>query len=443
MITGSTAREIAASAEAAIRSGALRTGDPLPTVRGLADSLGTSPATVNSAYRTLRQRGLVIADGRRGTHVAPRPPLRAPLRPAPPPPEAAQPGVRDLTIGLPDPQLLPSLPAALQRVDIESKLRISGLEDPDPALLALAQQGFAADGLPAEALVVCSGAMDAIERILQAHLRPGDRVITEDPAYPAIRDITLALGLVPLPVEVDEHGMRPDALASALQEGADAVVIVPRAQNPLGAAMDRDRQSVLAGLLSEYPPLLLVEDDHAGPVSGAPFSTLVGQTSEHWAVVRSMSKTLHPDLRLAFVAGDEVTVARVEGRQALGARWVSHVLQGLAAEMLGDPDFGPTCDRASRVYATRREALIAALTERGLEAFGRSGLNVWVRVREEAPVVRALLDAGFLVLAGEYFRIRTEPGLRITISTLEDGEAEALAGVIAAAQQVGRPRRLY
>src|SRR5437764_11330194 len=105
-IRGSTAREIASSVEAAVREGGLETGEKLPTVRELAQRLGTSPATVNSAYRILRDRGLVIADGRRGTRVAPRPPLlaaeRAPhgmLAPSPPP------GVRDLTIGLPDPEL--------------------------------------------------------------------------------------------------------------------------------------------------------------------------------------------------------------------------------------------------------------------------------------------------------------------------------------------------
>src|SRR5215468_2624479 len=109
-INGSTAREIASSAEAAIREGQLETGDALPTVRALAQALGTSPATVNSAYRMLRERGLVLADGRRGTRVAPRPALRVP------PPawgpgmyRSPAPGFRDLSVGLPDLSLVPPL----------------------------------------------------------------------------------------------------------------------------------------------------------------------------------------------------------------------------------------------------------------------------------------------------------------------------------------------
>jgi DNA-binding transcriptional MocR family regulator len=442
VITGSTARKIAASAEAAIREGLLDGGDPLPTVRSLAISLGASPATVSSAYRILRERGLVIADGRRGTRVAPRPPLRTPMRPAlAPAPE--QDGLRDLSIGLPDPALLPSLPAALARVDLDERLRISGLEGPDPALLEVAKHGFEADGLDADSVAVLSGALDAVERLLQAHLRPGDRVAIEDPAYPSIRDITLALGLVAVPVPVDERGMIPEALEAALADGVEAIVLVPRAQNPLGAALDEERIAALRHLLDPRPRLLLIEDDHAGPVSGASFATLVAPESERWAVIRSTSKILHADMRLAVVAGDQTTIARVEGRQALGPRWVSHLLQALAAEMLRASEFQGICAHAAQTYGQRRRALLDALAERGVAAHGRTGMNVWVPVREEAPVVRALLDAGWLVLAGEHFRLRTPPGLRITISMLREGEAEEIARVIAAVEQAGRPRRAY
>ena len=444
-ITGSTAREIAASAEVAIREGTLESGDPLPTVRGLSWSLGTSPATVNSAYRILRQRGLIVTEGRRGTRVAWRPPLRTPMRPAPMPtaPLAADTGLRDLTIGLPDLALLPPLAPALDGLDLESKLAIGGLDASDPDLLKVGRGWFAADGLAVDSIAVVSGALDGVERVLQAHLRPGDRVVTEDPAYPSIRDIVLALGLVAVPVPVDERGMDPRALAAALDDGADALVHVPRAQNPLGAALDDDRAAELRALLAEHPRMLLVEDDHAGLVSGAPFATLIGPPAERWAAIRSMSKILHPDMRLALVAGAEATIARVEGRQALGPRWVSHILQALVAEMLGDPRFPATCERAAEVYAGRRLALITALAEDGVKAYGHSGMNVWVSVREEAPIVRALHDGGWLVLAGEHFRIRTPPGIRITISTLGEEEAEEIAGVIAAAEHAGRPRRAY
>ena len=75
LLHGGRAGEISASAEAAIRSGGLGPGEPLPPVRRLAEHLGVSPTTVAAAYRDLQVRGLVTASGRRGTRVSPRPPV--------------------------------------------------------------------------------------------------------------------------------------------------------------------------------------------------------------------------------------------------------------------------------------------------------------------------------------------------------------------------------
>jgi DNA-binding transcriptional MocR family regulator len=178
-------------------------------------------------------------------------------------------------------------------------------------------------------------------------------------------------------------------------------------------------------------------------VSGAPFSTLVTPAARHWAVIRSTSKTLHPDLRLSLMAGDETTVARVEGRQALGPRWVSHLLQAIVAELLDHPAFAEATERARDTYTSRREALLEALAERDVPAHGRSGLNVWVPVREETPTIAALLDGGWQVVAGERFRIRSAPGIRVTTATLPEDDADEVAEVIAAVEHAGRPRRLY
>jgi DNA-binding transcriptional MocR family regulator len=443
-IIGSTARDIATSVEGAIREGRLGAGAHLPTVRALAAQLGASPATVNAAYRILRERGLVIAEGRRGTRVAPRPPVRmspSPRRYLPEPPLPA--GVRDLTIGLPDPDLLPPLEPALRRLELTEKLAMNELEAADPDLLAMARSAFEADGIDARALAVVAGAFDGSERVLQAHLRPGDRVIVEDPSYIGILDLLTALSLVPVPVEVDEFGLLPDALQTAVARGANAVFAVPRAQNPCGAAMDADRAATLRSILAGDEQLLIVEDDHANAAAGADFETLIAPDRERWALVRSVSKTLHPDLRLAMVAGDEVTIARVEGRQSLGPRWVSHIIQALVVEQWRDPSFPARTAHARDTYAARRQTLLDALTEHGVTAYGRSGLNVWVPVHEESQMVRGLDAAGWRVLAGERFRLATPPGIRVTTSTLPVEEAPAVAAAIATIANAARPRRLY
>jgi DNA-binding transcriptional MocR family regulator len=147
-------------------------------------------------------------------------------------------------------------------------------------------------------------------------------------------------------------------------------------------------------------------------------------------VVRSLSKVLGPDLRIAVACGDPLTVSRVEGRQRLGPGWVSHVLQQVATLLLRES--GLLLDRAARVYAERREALIGALAQRGIEAHGDSGLGVWIPLADEAAAMRELLTRGWAVSPGERYRFDTPPGLRVTTATLEPDDAQRLADAVAA-----------
>ncbi|MEI5099724.1 GntR family transcriptional regulator [Streptomyces sp. PmtG] len=52
------------------RGGALPVGCKLPTVRGLAESLGLAANTVAKAYRALEEDGVIETRGRNGTFVA-------------------------------------------------------------------------------------------------------------------------------------------------------------------------------------------------------------------------------------------------------------------------------------------------------------------------------------------------------------------------------------
>lgn len=429
---GRTATAIATAIERAIVAGELSPGAPMPTVRALACRSGVSPTTAAAAYRTLRQRGLIVTHGRNGTAVSPRPPVAAPV--AWPPPGKR----RNLAAGNPDPALLPDLGKVVATLTPAPQLY--GETGNRPSLLALARELLAGDGIPAEHLAITSGALDGIERALQAHCRPGDRVAVEDPGYPPLFDLLAALGLVPEPIPLDRHGMRPDALG-ALGRAA-AVVLTPRAQNPTGAAFTPARAAELARLFDRHPGLLVIEDDHAGPIAGAKAYTTAHPRRPRWATIRSMSKSLGPDLRLALVTGDSLTVARIEGRQRLGPGWVSHLLQQAVERLLGDPDTRELWARAATDYARRRAALIDALAARGIAAAGVSGLNVWIPVSAEAGLVAGLAAAGWDVQAGERFRHRSPPALRITVAGLAEGEAAAVAEALAGLLLGPRRRQL-
>jgi len=394
-------------------------------VRELASTLKVSPTTVAAAYKLLRSRGLVSGLGRKGTHVTSRPPSPASSS-WPRVPE----GAVDLATGNPDPDLLPPLDEALRAIDPTPRL----YDGPAmlPALATFVAGEFVADGVPASSLTVVGGGLDAIERVLREHLRAGDRVGVEDPSFPGVIDLIAANGYVPVPMAMDDEGALPETFEVALRSRARAVVVTPRAQNPSGAALTASRAGDLRQLLSAFPDVVLIEDDHAGPIAGASFVTLCDASCRSWAVVRSVSKFLGPDLRTAFVAGDQMTIARVEGRQSVGTRWVSHILQQLVLALWSDPSSGRRLARAADIYRQRRESVLTALAARGIEAHGASGLNVWVPVREEAHTVRALLEKGWAVTPGERFRLQTAPAIRATASALKPQDAERFASDLAA-----------
>jgi len=429
-LSGTSAVNIARSVEEAVAAGRIAAGAPLPPVRALATHLRVSPATVAAAYRLLQERGLAFGDGRRGTHIRPAPPLAMPDDlPLPP-------GVRDLASGNPDPRLLPDVAHALRTLKAPPRLYGIGVTAPELAKVARAQ--FAADGIPAAHAGVVSGALDGIERVLREHLRPGDRVAVEDPCFTGIVDLLASLSLIAVPVAVDEEGLVPAALDAALQPAVAALIVTPRAQNPTGAALTERRARQLRALLRRRPQLLLIEDDHAGPVCGAPYVTLVDAARERWAVVRSVSKSLGPDLRVGLLAADATTLARVEGRQSLGIRWVSHILQTVVAKLLRDRAVQRQLAHASRTYTARREALLRELRDRGIEADGKSGLNVRIPVAEESAVVAALLQRGWAVKAGERYRIATPPFIRVTTAALEPKDAARFAEELASLFRIRR-----
>ncbi|MCX4510386.1 aminotransferase class I/II-fold pyridoxal phosphate-dependent enzyme [Streptomyces sp. NBC_01619] len=434
-ITGRRASEIAASVERGIGAGDLAPGQLLPPMRELASELGVNPNTVAAAYRTLRDRGVIETSGRRGSRVRERPAstARGSLR------IDAPPGVRQISEGNPDTALLPPLHHAFAAAARHHDDRpvLYGQAPVDPELARLARAGLDADGVPDGPIAVTSGSLDAIERVLGAHLRPGDAVAVEDPGWGSLLDLIPALGLRPVPVALDDDGPRPEEVDRVLGRGARALIVTDRAQNPTGAVISRARARELRDVLARYPRTLLIEDDHGHAIVDQPLHPLAGVT-DHWVLVRSVAKAYGPDLRLAVLTGDEVTVDRVQGRQSLGPGWVSRLTQRAVVELWTSGAVDPAA--VARAYGERRDALLRALAGRGVEARGRSGMNVWVHVADETGTVARLLHAGWAVAPGARFRISSPPGVRLTVSGLTADDIGRLAEAVASAAGPVRPR---
>jgi DNA-binding transcriptional MocR family regulator len=429
-----SARGLAATVSRLARSGSLAGGMRLPTVRDVAKHLGVSPTTVSEAWQTLAQAGVLETRGRLGSFVLDRPRTdgRQRYRRVAAPAAIAL----DLSTGTPDPDLLPDLRPALARVG-RRPLTTSYLDDPVlPELdeLLRAQWPFAPAGL-----TVVDGAMDGLDRIASQLVHLGDRVLVENPTFPTLIDLLELLGAEVIGLAVDDEGIVPGALATALGSAPTALLLQPRAHNPLGVSMTRSRAAALAALL-EPTAVIVVEDDHAGDIAQAGAVSIGSWLPERTVLVRSFSKSHGPDLRLAAVGGRAELVARAKARRLAGPGWSSRLLQAVLVELLTDSGALAGVAAARERYAERRAALVAALGSRGVTTTGTDGINVWVDVRDERHASVTLAAHGIGVAPGTPFCVSALPvdHVRVTVSALR-GSVDPVADALASAS--GHSRR--
>lgn len=430
MITGTTAAEIAGSVRALRERGMLRPGDALPPVRELAGILGVNRNTAVAAYRQLAQAGLVISRGRAGTLIAGGE-------------SVAQEGVADTVLhdigsGNPDPALIPDPTAALSR--IVGRPVLYGEPVIDAGLEEWTREWMLAD-LPRDDLRICvtSGAVDAVERLLAQALMRDDAVALEDPCFLASIHTVRLGGYRAVPVPVDDEGMTVDGLRAALDAGVRAIISTPRAQNPTGVSLSPARAAALRELLTAHPYVLIIEDDHFSLLSSHPYASLIGPQHRRYALVRSVSKFLGPDMCLALAATDPTTAERLSMRLSPGTTWVSHLLQRLAHAQLTDDDVRAQIARAATHYAQRNAAFADALAARGIPTASTDGLSLWVQLRVSArAAAERLMRRGWLARTGDEFGLDdASPAshhLRLTVHDLSDADAERLLDDLTAAQ---------
>jgi DNA-binding transcriptional MocR family regulator len=341
----------------------------------------------------------------------------------------------DLSTGTPDPALLPDVTAALRRVrpPAEPATYLDEPVLPELAELLRADWPFAA-----ERLTVVDGAMDALQQVVATHLRFGDRVAVEQPCFPPLLDLLDASGVVPVPVGLDGDGPLPHELRAAVAGGVRALFLQPRAQNPSGASLTRERAGELAAVLSDTD-VLVVEDDSAGAVAATPVHSLGTVLPARTLHVRSYSKSHGPDLRLAAVGGPAQLLDPVVDRRFLGQGWTSRLLQSVLVDLLTHAPSVRVVQRAQRAYAKRRAAIVTGLAREGIAVGGKDGLNIWLPVQDESAALLLLATRGIGASAGGPFAVR--PGqpahLRVTAGLVATGHRDVVRALADAARAPG------
>jgi DNA-binding transcriptional MocR family regulator len=451
-----TSAGLAAEIARLVSDGTLAPGERLPTVRDVAAALGVSTGTVASAWRALADAGVVFSRGRAGTFVraerrewlSPRVQGMAADR-VPGAPRGLGTGrdvaaLRlDLSLGTPDPAMLPSIQRALTlarpRADTGRYHDLPVLPDLYDAL----RDQWPVRGV--EALTVVDGALDGISRTLDQVVRFGDRVAVESPGFPYFFDLIEAAGGVPVTLETDADGVLPASLARALALGPSAVLLQPRAQNPTGVSMSLERARRLANVLLSVPGgtrVTVIEDDHSALIASAPPVTLALWLPAQVVHVRGFSKSHGPDLRIAALGGPSAIVDRIVRRRMLGPGWTSRLLQSVLYELLTDPRSTAPVATARLIYRDRLDRLAAALRRLGIDVGDPDGINLWMPVRDERAALVHAAAEGIGIAAGAPFVIDPAAGaatggrVRVTAGSVVENVrlvAEALARAASAA----------
>jgi DNA-binding transcriptional MocR family regulator len=284
-----------------IRDGALRAGDRLPPQRQFAYARNIAVSTASRVYSELLRRGLVIGEVGRGTFVSGE--ARRSTAAIAGEPRGSR---IDLEFNFP---VLPQQ-AQLVAKSLEGLARVDALH---PALHQSTSVGtarmrqVAAQFLTASGWSPSSGQMvftgngrQSVAAVLSALVPTGGRCGVEAITYPFTRGVAAQLGITLVPLAMDEHGLRPDAVQKAHREGRlSAIYVQPVIHNPLGMTMPPQRREELLRV-AEKLDLVIIEDFVYGFLDDKP--PLAIESPERCVVIDSLSKRVAPGLSLGFIA---------------------------------------------------------------------------------------------------------------------------------------------
>jgi GntR family transcriptional regulator/MocR family aminotransferase len=376
-----------------VRTGRLAPGSRLPSSRTLAADLGIARNTVAEAYAQLVAEGWLVARQGSGTWVA----EQAHAESAEPAREPVETTTRfDLRPGVPDLGTFPRAAwlAATRRALAVAPDSALGYADPR-GVPELREQlaGYLARVrrvvVQPSGIVVCAGFGEALRLLCAVLLARGARTVAVEAfGHRLHRDLIATSGLAVTSIPVDDRGAVVDELA-------DAVLLTPAHQFPLGVALDPERRRQAAG-----SGALVLEDDYDGEFRYDRQAVGAMQALSPASVVYlgTAAKSLVPGLRLAWMVPPASLLDElVEAKRAMAA--FPAVLEQLTlAELLASGAFDRHVRRARLAYRRRRDRLIASVA--GYEVSGiAAGLHALVHLRgmSEREAVERAAERGLAI----------------------------------------------
>jgi GntR family transcriptional regulator / MocR family aminotransferase len=361
-------RQLEAAIRDRIRSGQLGRGAVLPPTRTVAAQLGVSRGVVVEAYQQLVAEGYVTS--RTGGYTQVAVDGTAPARHRPERLRERGPRI-DFGYGRADGARFPRTAWArsLRRVLAEAPddrlnyLSGHGVPELRDALAAYLNRVRGTAARP-EHTVICNGYAQGIALLVRVLADTGaTRLAVEDPSSnDDVVPLARAAGLSVVGVPVHDDGIDVHALA---RSGADAVVLTPSHQWPVGGVLPPESRSAVLDWATGTGALV-VEDDYDAEFryDRAPVGAMQGLAPEQVVYAGSVSKTLAPGLRIGWLLVPERFSDAVAEAKLAADRGSPAIDQLAFADFLTRGEFDRHLRRMRPVYRARRDALLAALATR-------------------------------------------------------------------------------
>jgi DNA-binding transcriptional MocR family regulator len=341
---------------AEIAAGALKPGDRLPPQRHFAYERKIAVSTASRVYTELLRRGLAVGEVGRGTFISGE--ARRGVT-APPEPHGAR---IDMEFNY---LLLPHQSAMIAK-------SLEGLERPE--LLEAALRPATSMGTPAgrsisaaylarkgwhpnaEQIVFTANGRQCIAAALSAMVPPGGRCGVEALTYPFIKDIAARLNVTLVPLAMDEHGVRPDAVQKAHREAhLSALYVQPTIQNPLGMTMPQARRADLLRVVEKLG-LPVIEDTVYGFLDEE--TPMAALAPDSCITLDSLSKKVAPGLALGFIVSPPRLRERIMAAVRSGG-WTASGFAFAAGQRLMADGTVAELSRLKRIDAARRQQMAA------------------------------------------------------------------------------------
>ncbi len=435
-----------------IMSGTLKGGEKLPSKRQLAAHLKISQITVETAYSQLLAEGYVISKPRRGYFVPYKlvsPSFKAVCDVKNIEERHEEEKCRyDFKTNTVDTGRFPfSTWARLSRgVLSEYSERLLRASEPNgvPVLREQIRRylyDFRGLNVSASNILVGAGSEYLINLMIQLL---GNRCIyaLENPGYRKLYQIFARGGSKVRPLPLDDKGIQSEALGKS---DADAVYITPSHHFPLGTVMPAARRMELLRWASGKEGRYIIEDDYDSEFrySSRPIPTLKELDSAGCVIyVNTFAKSLAPSLRIGYLVLPDALMARYRENFSLYSSTVPSFEQYTLAEFMRTGAFERHISRSRKVYQSRRDALLDALSTEFRDiphkvSGGEAGLHLLLNVRngmDEGRLIEAALKKGVRVygLSGYYSLPEKPPAATLVLgyAGLDEGGITEAVGLL-------------